>query len=498
MKEIVVVGLGPSSIEQLTAGVYNLLSRENKIVFRTGRHPVVRELAERGICFTTFDHFYEEKGTFSEVYRDIAVALLEMFTQDAGLQRVIYGVPGHPLVAEESVQILLKDCHTQNVKVTIIPGMSFLDSLFASLRLDLAGGLLILDALDLKAAKLNPAVHAVFTQVYNRFVASDLKLFLLEFYPPEHPAVIVRAAGLAGDEWIHRGPLWELDHGDTFDHLTSVYLAPLEKTPPRAGEQYSLEPLFAVMDTLLSPQGCPWDREQDHFSLKPYLLEEAYEVLEAIDSGDMYKLKEELGDLLLQIVFHTALARQRDDFDFKGVVEEITEKMVRRHPHVFGDVKVNDSEDVLHNWEQIKAQERAGAGADKSGTAGIMDKVNRSLSALLLAEQVQKKAAKVGFDWPHAQGAWDKLAEEIRELKEVWEEDTNNVEDEIGDLLFSVVNISRFAHISPEAALLKANQKFIRRFRYIEDKLREKGLKWEQMDLHNLDSLWEDAKKREK
>ncbi|MDD4146852.1 MAG: nucleoside triphosphate pyrophosphohydrolase [Clostridia bacterium] len=259
---------------------------------------------------------------------------------------------------------------------------------------------------------------------------------------------------------------------------------------------YPLDPLANILDRLLAKEGCPWDREQTHFTLKPCLLEEAYEVIEAIDLQDMDKLKEELGDVLLQIVFHTALAQQRGDFTLNDVIAGITNKMIRRHPHVFGEATVQGTADVLKNWEEIKKAEKGNNMAE----GRIMTSINRALPALLMAEEVQKKAKKVGFDWENVQGPWEKIKEELQELAEVIDiqdqEGGNKVriEEELGDLLFAVVNVARFAGVSSETALYKTIRKFVQRFNFIEQEILAQGSKWEDMDLHFLDEIWEKAK----
>lgn len=492
MKEIVIMGLGPGGWDTLTMGAWQTLREGGRIFLRTEKHPVVPVLREKGIDFQTFDYLYENQDSFASVYRGIAEALFLAAEEHESTAKIVYAVPGHPMMAEESVQILLREASEHGIRLSFVPAMSFIDSLLPALRFDPAEGFIVLDALSAQTEDLVLTRHTIFMQVYNRMTASDLKLKLLEAYAPEHPAVVVRRAGITGEETLTEVPLAELDHHDCFDYLTSVYLKPAETAAAKT--QYPLDPLVEVMENLLAPDGCPWDREQDHQSLKKYLLEEAYEVIEAIDLNDMYKLKEELGDLLLQIVFHTALAQERGDFNHNDVIGEITEKMVRRHPHVFGDVNVNSSADVLRNWEVIKAGEKK----KDSHHPRIMDRLNKSQPALLMAEEIQKKASKVGFDWQDIKGPWDKLQEEIDELKEACAEKNSNadhVEGELGDLLFALVNLARFLKVSPEAALLKTAHKFIRRFNYIEDALREKKAKWEEMDLQSLDILWEEAKK---
>jgi tetrapyrrole methylase family protein/MazG family protein len=245
--------------------------------------------------------------------------------------------------------------------------------------------------------------------------------------------------------------------------------------------------LVEVMRRLRRPGGCPWDREQSHESLKPYLIEEMYEVLDAIDEGEVEDLKEELGDLLLQIVFHAQIAEEDELFSIDDVAKTIVEKLKRRHPHVFGEVKVNNADEVLKNWEEIKRSE---------GKHSVLDGVPKGLPALLKARRVQEKVRRVGFDWENPADALEKLYEEIGELKEaIAGEGARGVEDEFGDVLFSMVNISRYLNIDAEESLKKTIRKFMNRFRYIENSVLERGDRpIQEYSLEELDTLWEEAK----
>lgn len=231
---------------------------------------------------------------------------------------------------------------------------------------------------------------------------------------------------------------------------------------------------------------CPWDRKQTHESIRPYLIEEAYEVAEAIGSGDDGELKEELGDLLLQVVFHARMAEERGAFSVGDVVKDLVEKLVRRHPHVFGEVEVKDAEEVLERWEEIKKKE---------GRESLLDGVPRSLPALLRARRVQEKASKVGFDWERAEGALGKLGEELGELEDAMRSgDRVRAEEELGDLLFSVVNLSRFLGLDPEWALHKAIDKFVARFKKVEEELAERGKDPREATLEEMDRIWDETK----
>jgi tetrapyrrole methylase family protein / MazG family protein len=266
------------------------------------------------------------------------------------------------------------------------------------------------------------------------------------------------------------------------------------------------EKLVAVQARLRAPNGCPWDREQTHQTLRTYLIEEAYEVLEALESGNDAKFAEEMGDLLLQIVFHSQIAREEGRFTVAEVIREIHDKMIRRHPHVFGKMRAKDSAEVLRNWEQIKAEERRSS--DKKGESktsegvakevSLLDGVSRALPATLEGFQLTRKASRIGFDWEDADGVFHKMQEETEELKKALrEQDQLKMEQELGDLLFAAVNLSRFLKIDPEIALKKANTKFLRRFRAMERLARKNGREFKNLSREQMEAFWEQTKKSE-
>ena len=262
----------------------------------------------------------------------------------------------------------------------------------------------------------------------------------------------------------------------------------------------AFEALVALQARLRAANGCPWDREQTHDSLRTYLVEETYEVLDALDSGDAHKFADELGDLLLQIVFHAQLAAEGGKFDIADVIEQIYRKMVRRHPHVFGEVRAETSAQVLKNWEQLKSEERAknkDAQALAAAGASILDPVPRSLPALLEAHQLTRRAANVGFDWYDVNGIFDKLAEETEELKQSLASGDGRperLEEEVGDLLFVGVNLARFLGLDPEIALKKANRKFARRFREMERLAAARGRALNGLSAAEFEALWNEVK----
>lgn len=493
---ITILGLGPGGVEGLPAGALDLISGAGQAYLRTERHPVVGYLREHGAELIALDHLYEASATFEEVYARIVETLMDAARGD---RDVVYAVPGHPLVAERTVRLLLEAAEREGIPVEVKPAPSFLDALFTALRLDPSEGLEVVDALSIDRDPPSGRKPAIVAQIYDRKVASDAKLALMEVYPDDHPVTVVRAAGVPGEERLQTVPLHEIDHLGWIDHLTSLYLAPRpdakgvqegDETEEDQASRFPFDPLMDVVFRLRGPGGCPWDREQTHTSLRPYLIEEAFEVVEAIDTGEMNKLREEMGDLLLQIALHSAIAQESGAFTINDVVAEIVEKMIRRHPHVFGDASASTSGEVLRRWEDIKAGER-GDEPDRSALAGIPP----GLPALMQAYKLQKKAASAGFDWERVEDAWAKVHEEMRELEEAYHEgQPDKIVEELGDLLFAVVNVSRFIKVEPEGALAGTIQKFTRRFRFIEEEARKAGKRLSDMTLGQMDELWDQAK----
>lgn len=254
----------------------------------------------------------------------------------------------------------------------------------------------------------------------------------------------------------------------------------------------AFDQLLAIMDILRSEGGCPWDREQTRQSLKPYLIEEAYEVFEAIDQGDPEKIKEELGDLLFQVVFHARISRELGEFNMEDILQTILQKMIRRHAHVFGRQKASSSQEALARWEAIKRGE-----GNHSARRSALDGVPLQLPALLQAHRLQEKASLVGFDWADLPPVIEKVEEEWGELRQAYSQgDRSEMERELGDLLFSVVNLARFLKLSAEDALRKANRRFTQRFHYLEQRLKEEGKDWKETSLAEMDALWEEAKEK--
>ncbi|HAT4110677.1 nucleoside triphosphate pyrophosphohydrolase [Clostridium perfringens] len=480
-----IMGLGPGAYEALTIGALKELKNNKNIYFRTEKHPTVDFLKDEGIKFESYDHAYEKYDSFDDVYKYIAEDLITKIKDDEDL---IYAVPGHPLVAEKSVINLIELCKENNIQYEVLPAVSFVDAMMEALQVDPIEGVKIIDAFDMKNQILDKRVGTIITQVYNNFIASEVKLRLLEGYEDDTEIIFVRAAGVEGLESIRKIPLYELDWQEDIDYLTSIYI------PKDLGNKKDFQDLLDIIETLRNQGGCPWDREQTHESLKSALLEECYEVIDAIENEDEDALIEELGDVLLQVVFHASIGKEDGYFDIMDVIGGISNKMINRHPHVFGNEEVNTSEQVLVNWDEIKKEEKG----IKTLTEE-MQNIAKSLPATTRAYKVQKKAKKVGFDWDDVNCAMDKVKEELNEIKEVYNcEDKSIIEGEVGDLLFACINVARFLEVDGELALDKTIKKFIKRFSYIENEAIKNNKNLKDMTLEEMDKLWEEAKTSEK
>ena len=474
-----VIGLGPSGLEQLTLGNYRRICGAKKIFVRTLQHPCVQELMAEGVLVDSFDDIYVTEPSFEAVYERIT-ELLRIELQKG--TEVIYAVPGHPMVAEMTIQLIEKKL-AQEYEVVIHPAMSFVEEIFRVLKFDPIDGVLIRNYDALKNVGLTGQEWLIIPQVYNKLIASEVKLDLMTSYPEDASVYVAQALGTPHEQ-VDKLPLYEMDHG-TYDHLTTIVL------PPNS-EVISFSKLVKVMATLRSEEGCAWDREQTHDTLKPCLIEESYEVLDAIEKQDMYNLCEELGDLLLQVVFHAQLASEASEFELQDVLQGIIQKLIRRHPHVFGKEKAETAEAVILTWDRIKKEEKASENED---VAFFHDPLG--LPALMLASATQRRVAKVGFDWSDLEGPWGKVQEELQELKSALA-DGIGVREELGDLIFAVVNLSRFLKLNAEEVLRDTIHKFQSRFLKMVDLSQKDGLNFQQLALDEMDVFWEKAKSQEK
>lgn len=475
---IVVVGLGPGSSEHVTVETTAAIERIRHRYLRTSVHPSATLVPDA----VTFDEVYERVDRFEDVYAEIA----ERLVAEAGEHgEILYAVPGSPLVLERTVRTLRDD---DRVELEILPAMSFLDVAWARLGIDpVESAVRLVDGHEFATAAAGHTGALLVAHTHANWVLSEIKLAIDD---PDGgvdrtPVVLLQALGTP-DERIVETTWAEMDRAIEADHLTSLYVPALATT---AGAGYVR---FHQLARTLRER-CPWDVEQTHQSLVPYLIEETYEVVDAIagldpdDAATDEHLVEELGDLLYQIEFHATIAEQEGRFTIADVTAGIHDKLVRRHPHVFGDVAADDAGTVLSNWDAIKRAEK--------GRTSVFDGIAGSLPSLSYAHQVQKKAAKVGFDWPDVDGALPKIAEEAGELRDaVAGGDHAATADELGDLLFAVVNVARHLRVDPEAALRAATRKFRDRFEHVERLARERGIDLHATDLATLDALWDEVK----
>jgi tetrapyrrole methylase family protein / MazG family protein len=483
---VCVVGLGPGGLGQVTTETLEAISRVTPRFVRTSIHPTAAIVE----AATSFDDVYDSAERFEDVYAEIARRITSAAVEHG---EVLYAVPGSPLVLERTVRLLRVE---PGLEVELVPAVSFLDLAWARLRVDpIEAGVTLVDGHEFVTAAADANGAVLVAHTHANWVLSDIKLSVDD--PTggldEMPAVILHALGTP-DEQIITTTWSEIDRTVEANHLTSLYLPELSARP---GAGYVR---FHGLTRTLREQ-CPWDIEQTHRSLVPYLIEESYEVVDAIAALDIddpatdEALIEELGDLLYQIEFHATIAEQEGRFTIGDVTAGIYDKLVRRHPHVFGAGRPGggvdagiDASTVVRNWEAIKRAEK--------GRTSVFDGVANSLPSLAYANQLQRKAAKVGFDWPDVDGALPKIAEEAAEVVAARATGTHaDVDDEVGDLLFAVVNVARHLDVEPEAALRAAANKFRHRFERVEQLATERDLDLASATLDQLDALWDEVKR---
>lgn len=481
---ITILGLGPGDPGQLTRQAWDWLNAIDEVVLRTRQHPTVAGFPV-GLKVSSFDDLYDSSETFDAVYDGIIRQVLELGRRPQG---VTYAVPGHPFIAEATGPEIYRLAKEQGIPVRILDGLSFIEPVYTALGLDPFPHTALVDALELGALHhppFPPDRPALVAQIYNRETAANVKLTLNAVYPDDHPVRLVHGAGTPA-QVVEDLRLFEIDRSPHIGLLTVLYL-------PALGEETSFERFQEIVAALRAPDGCPWDREQTHESLRKYLLEETYEALEGLDANDPAVMQEEFGDLLLQIVLHAQIGWEDGEFSMTDILQGISQKLIRRHPHVFGEVKVDGVTGVLQNWEKLKAAERKANGFER--TKGLLDGVPKEFPALGQAQQIQDRAARVGFDWDDIQGVWQKVHEEVAEVQAA----ANDAErtDEIGDLLFAAVNLARWLKVDAESALRGTNLKFRHRFSHVEQRARETGRQLADMKLAEMDVFWDEAKSLE-
>ena len=484
---VTVVGLGPGDDRWITQHTLHAIAATPVRFVRTRRHPSAHLV---GADATDFDDVYDAADTFDDVYATITDRLVAAATEHG---HVLYAVPGSPLVLERTVRRLRAD---DRIECEVLPAISFLDLAYERLGVDpVETGLRLIDGHEFATASAGYTGPMLVAHTHANWVLSDIKL-AAESATGDEPVVILQRLGTDDEAVVHT--TWaDLDRTVEADHLTSVYV-------PGLGAPVGVELVrFHELTRMLREQ-CPWDREQTHRSLVQYLLEETYEVVDAIEALDPDDpttdddLVEELGDLLYQIEFHAAIAEQEGRFTIADVARHVHDKLVRRHPHVFppegGDtVEVSGADEVVANWDAIKR-------AEKQRTS-IFEGIPTSQPSLSYAFHVQRKAAKIGFDWPDVSGALPKIAEETDEVMAAHRAAIDgdgtheDVADEVGDLLFAVVNVARHLGVEPEAALRAASRKFRTRFEAVERLAAERGVALHDAGLEVLDALWDEVKR---
>ncbi len=439
---ITIVGLGPGDGQLLTLQVLDLLKEANIVYLRTNKHPAVSKLPAT-LSLKSFDHHYESQESFDQVYSLIVDDLIRI-AREAMVEgtNIVYAVPGHPMVGESTVTLLLREASSLGIEVNIIPGLSFIEPVLTALEIDALDGLQIFDAIDIAQYSyppINVDTPILLGQVYGKHLANELKLTLMAMYPDEHMVSLIHEAGMES-QLVEKVPLHSIDHSNRLAHLSSLYVPPLQNAS-------SLMTLAETVAYLRSPDGCPWDQEQTRHSLREGFLEESSEVLEAIDNDDSDALREELGDVLYHLVMQAQIASEEGEFHLHDVIAEIEKKLKRRHPHVWGNWQVDNTDEVIQNWEMLKKEEKKNGSENSS----LLDNTPATLSALAQAQEIQERVKGVGFDWSDISGVIAKVHEEILELQDASTIQTR--QQEMGDLLFAVVNWCRWLDINAETAL---------------------------------------------
>jgi tetrapyrrole methylase family protein/MazG family protein len=463
MPGVTIVGLGPGDPNLLTVEAREVLAAAAEVHTRSARHPALATLPPSTAVIA--------------VEAPPAALVQELLALGRRPQGVIYAVPGHPLVGDAAAAALIDACRRESLPCRVMAGVSLLETACEALGIDaVAAGVQLIDPLD---PRPDPGRPALLAPLPGAALLPALRDRLLDLYPADHAAVVLTTA--ASPAQRRETPLFDLADAAPPAEPACLYLPAL---PPERNFR-TFGGLEAIVHRLRAPDGCPWDRAQTHESLKRFLLEEAYETLAALDEGDPAKLREEMGDLLLQVLLHAEIASESGDFQLADVVESIGRKLIRRHPHVFGDVSVETPEQVADNWEAIKRDERA------DGRALLAD-VPPATPALAYSQALQSRASTVGFQWPDVERVLEKLVEELEELSQV--EDAAARRDEMGDVLFVLTSVARHLGVDAEEALRLAAHKFRQRFTRMEALAREHGRDLSQLSLSEMEALWQEAK----
>ncbi len=479
-KGIIILGLGPGDSSLLTRQAWALLNSVSEVYVRTSLHPALLEFPD-GVKIFNLNDLIEDEEDLACDFEKIVTKVLELGQRPEG---VVYAVPGHPSIAEATSPEIIRRARDAGIPVTVVEGVSLMGHSLTALEQTGFPHLSIIDALELGGKyfpPFPPNMPILVTHVHSQKVLEKVKTTLLTLYPRDHPVQLVYETG-THECFVESLSLQQIDQTETLGWTTALYLPPL-------GAYTSYEEFQELIAHLRSPDGCPWDREQTHQTLRRNLMEETYEVLHAIDKESPSMMQEELGDLLLQITLHAQIAAENQEFTMSDLLQDIHTKLIRRHPHVFGDADLRDAQSVIAHWERIKAVER---GENDSEIKGLLEGIPVAMPSLAVADAYQRRAARVGFDWPEIVGVIDKVKEELDEFQ-VADDNTSQAE-EIGDILFAVANLARWVGVDPESALRETNSKFKKRFNAIEAAAQKKGVNLSDMSLDEMDEIWEQTK----
>lgn len=471
MSKITVISLGPGPREHLTLGALSALEKAEKVVLRTEKCDAAAYLREKGISFDTLDHLHETCDDFEELAENAAREVLKV-AENAPVCYAVFDAGN-----DETVRLLMQ--HTTDI--AILPGMPLSAPLLSQLPQEKTE-IQTAAALSVTGTQ-NPLL---ILELDSRMLAGECKLQLLSWYDADTEVYFFPPAAGAKRSFV-KIPLCDMDRQKAYDH-TAALLIPMQTLENKA--RYDFYDLVQVMGILRGENGCPWDKEQTHETLRKYLIEEAYETAAAIDDEDWLAVADELGDVLLQVVFQASIGAQYGTFELSDITTAICKKMIHRHRHIFGSDHCETAEDVVDNWEKIKKEERG-----FKTQSEVLQGVTRGLAPLMRAAKVQKKARDVGFDWDDPMEALQKVHEEADEVADaIREKNAAHLEEELGDLFFSCVNVSRLCGVEAETALQRATEKFVNRFTAMENAILRDGKCLKDLTLSEMDVYWNSSK----
>ncbi|NLY08732.1 MAG: nucleoside triphosphate pyrophosphohydrolase [Tissierellia bacterium] len=479
MGTIYIMGLGPGNPDWISMAVYNRIIGEGPHFLRTSEHGAVEIFENNNIPYESFDRFYEDSDSFEEVYGKIVEKLISA----AEYGDVNYYVPGDPHVAEKTVIMLME----ANVKTEVLSGISFIEPVLKAVGKDSVSGLVFLNGEGLSSLDLDIHRDLLITQIYNQHLLSELKLALSEIYGDEYYVMAVHSAGTV-KESMQRITVTDLDREVIAGHETAIFVPVM----PKDKKIYDMRDVLEIMMRLRAPGGCPWDIEQTHSSIRNSLIEEAYELVQTIDEDNIEAMVEELGDYLLQWVFHLLIGYENGEFYPIDVTTVLADKLIYRHPHVFLQKKVANTTDVGYNWDKLKY--------GRQNIHRFIDKLNSipALPSTMVAQKIIHKCASIDFIWDGPEGPAEKVKEELLELEQALiNGDEFEMEKELGDILFSVCSLAYMLGIDPELALTSTNRKFIGRFEIMDRLAHNGGKELETLSREQLEELWQRAKELE-